>query len=181
MSVIADIYGDVPYSEAGKGYIDGITTPRYDTQESIYNSFFTELKSAAMQMDASKDKITGDVIFKGDITKWIKFANSLRLRFAMRISDVAPEKAQIEFEDALAAAGGILDNYTDDALIAYIDKAFSFGQEAYSDYRGNSMSQMLFGNDPANNPSYICSTFFNELNTTGDPRTFRITRFYYDE
>ena len=181
MSVITDIYGDVPYSEAGKGYIDGITTPRYDTQESIYNSFFTELKSAAMQMDASKDKITGDVIFKGDITKWIKFANSLRLRFAMRISDVAPEKAQIEFEDALAAAGGILDNYTDDALIAYIDKAFSFGQEAYSDYRGNSMSQMLFGNDPANNPSYICSTFFNELNTTGDPRTFRITRFYYDE
>ena len=181
ISVITDIYGDVPYSEAGKGYIDGITTPRYDTQESIYNSFFTELKSAAMQMDASKDKITGDVIFKGDITKWIKFANSLRLRFAMRISDVAPEKAQIEFEDALAAAGGILDNYTDDALIAYIDKAFSFGQEAYSDYRGNSMSQMLFGNDPANNPSYICSTFFNELNTTGDPRTFRITRFYYDE
>ena len=181
MSIITDIYGDVPYSEAGRGYIEGISNPKYDTQESIYNSFFIELKSAAMQMDANKDKITGDVIFKGDIGKWKKLANSLRLRFAMRISDVVPEKSQLEFEDALASDGGIISKGDEDALIIYMDKAFSFGQEAYSDYRGNSMSQLLFGNDPANNPSYICSTFFNELYTTGDPRTFRIARFYYDE
>ena len=181
MSIITDIYGDVPYSEAGKGYIEGISNPKYDTQESIYNNFFIELKSAAMQMDVNKDKITGDIIFKGDIGKWKKLANSLRLRFAMRISNVAPKKAQLEFEDALASDGGVMNNSSEDALIAYMDKAFSFGQEAYSDYRGNAMSQLLFGNDPANNPSYICSTFFNELYNTGDPRTFRIARFYYDE
>lgn len=67
-----------------------------------------------------------------------------------------------------------------DALIKYMTIAFSFGQEAYSDYRGNSLSQLLFGNDPANNPSYLCSTFFNQLRQSGDPRTFKISRCYYD-
>ena len=52
-------------------------------------------------LDASKDQVTGDVIYNGDINKWKKLANSLRLRFAMRISNVAPEKAQTEFENAL--------------------------------------------------------------------------------
>ena len=180
MSILTDIYGDIPYSEAGRGYIDGISKPQYDTQESIYYSFFTELKTAVTQMDASKDKISGDLIFKGDVSKWKKFANSLRLRFAMRISDVDLEKARAEFEDALTDNGGYINNNNENALITYIDKAFSFGQESYTDYRGNALSQLLFVNDPANNPSYIWSSFFNELYTTGDPRTFRITRFYYD-
>jgi RNAse (barnase) inhibitor barstar len=81
--------------------------PRYDTQEEIYNDFFTELKTAGNNMDASKDKITGDVIFNGDVSKWKKLANSLRMRFAMRISNVAPQKAQEEFEAALQDEGGI--------------------------------------------------------------------------
>lgn len=180
LSVITDIYGDVPCSDAGKGFLEEKFNPRYDTQEEIYNSFFVELSSAVSSFDAGKDKITGDVIFKGDIVKWKKLANSLRLRFAMRISDVAPQKAQEEFEKALKADGGIFENAGDDALIKYMNISFSFGQEAYSDYRGNALSQLLFGNDPANNPSYLCSTFFNQLYNTKDPRTFRIARFYYD-
>ncbi|WP_321517896.1 SusD/RagB family nutrient-binding outer membrane lipoprotein [uncultured Bacteroides sp.] len=180
MSIITDIYGDVPYSEAGKGFLEEKFNPHYDKQEDIYNDFFIELSSAAANLDASKDKITGDVIFNGDVAKWKKLANSLRLRFAMRISNVAPQKAQEEFEKAIQADGGIFENATDNALIRYMDVSFSFGQDAYSDYRGNALSQLLFGNDPANNPSYICSTLFNQLNSTGDPRTFRMTRFYYD-
>lgn len=180
MSIITDIYGDVPYSEAGKGFISGISNPKYDTQESIYNNFFVELDSAASKLDATKDKINGDVIYNGDVSKWKKLANSLRLRFAMRISKVNPEKAQKEFESALQADGGIISTSSDDALIKYMAISFSFGQEAYSDYRGNAMSQLLFGNDPANNPSYLCSTLFNKLYNTGDPRTFMIARCYYD-
>ena len=105
---------------------------------------------------------------------------SLSLRYAMRISDVAPEKARKEFEDALASEGGVLTSGSDDALIKYMDISFSFGQDSYTDYRGNALSQLLFGNDPANNPSYLCSTFFNQLYNTKDPRTFMIARFYYD-
>lgn len=180
MSVITDIYGDAPYSEAGQGYLKEIYNPKYDTQEDIYNDFFTELKDAASALDAANDRITGDVIYNGDVAKWIKLANSLRLRYAMRISDVAPEKARKEFEDALASEGGVLTSGSDDALIKYMDISFSFGQDSYTDYRGNALSQLLFGNDPANNPSYLCSTFFNQLYNTKDPRTFMIARFYYD-
>ena len=180
MSLMTDVYGDAPCSEAGLGYLDGKFNPRYDTQEEIYTWFFKELKEAGTALQQSGDKISGDVIYKGDVIKWKKFANSLRLRYAMRISDVAPEKAKQEFEDALSDGGGILASASDDALIKYIEVPFSFGQESYTDYRGNALSKLLFGNDPANNPSYLCSTFFNQMKNSGDPRTYRIARFYYD-
>ena len=125
----------------------------------FYNAFFLELEDAVNKIDPTKDKVTGDLIYAGDVTKWQQLANSLRLRFAMRISNVNPTKAQTEFENALAANGGVITDASSDALIKYMTIAFSFGQEAYSDYRGNSLSQLLFGNDPANNPSYLCSTF----------------------
>jgi hypothetical protein len=180
LSLMTDVYGDAPCSEAGLGYIDGKFNPRYDTQEEIYTWFFKELKEAGTALNQSGDKISGDVVYKGDVSKWKKLANSLRLRYAMRISDVAPEKAKQEFEDALSDAGGILASASDDALIKYIEVPFSFGQESYTDYRGNALSKLLFGNDPANNPSYLCSTFFNQMKNSGDPRTYRIARFYYD-
>ena len=180
MSIITDTYGDAPFSEAGLGFLEGKFNPKYDKQEDIYNAFFLELEDAINKIDPTKDKVTGDLIYAGDVTKWQQLANSLRLRFAMRISNVNPTKAQTEFENALAANGSVITDASSDALIKYMTIAFSFGQEAYSDYRGNSLSQLLFGNDPANNPSYLCSTFFNQLYNSGDPRTFKISRCYYD-
>lgn len=180
MSIITDTYGDAPFSEAGLGFLEGKFNPKYDKQEDIYNTFFLELEDAVNKIDPTKDKVTGDLIYAGDVTKWQQLANSLRLRFAMRISNANPTKAQTEFENALVANGGVITDASSDALIKYMTIAFSFGQEAYSDYRGNSLSQLLFGNDPANNPSYLCSTFFNQLRQSGDPRTFKISRCYYD-
>ena len=180
MSIITDTYGDAPFSEAGLGFLEGKFNPKYDKQDDIYNAFFLDLEDAVNKIDPTKDKVTGDLIYAGDVTKWQQLANSLRLRFAMRISNVNPTKAQTEFENALAANGGVITDASSDALIKYMTIAFSFGQEAYSDYRGNSLSQLLFGNDPANNPSYLCSTFFNQLYNSGDPRTFKISRCYYD-
>lgn len=177
---MTDLYGDVPYSEAGKGYLESIFTPRYDEQKDIYDSFFKVLSKAVDQFDPAKDEITSDVIYDGDIQKWKKFANSLRLRFAMRISNVDPERAKQEFESALQANGGVFESSSDDALIKYMEISYSFGSESYTDYRGNALSKVLYGNDPANNPTYLCSTFFNQLYNTGDPRTFRIARCYYD-
>lgn len=180
MSIITDIYGDVPCSEAGIGFLQGIFNPRYDTQEEIYHSFFKDLTAASQALDPAKDAITGDVIYGGNISKWKKLANSLRMRFAMRISNVDPQKAQEEFEAAWQADGGIFDSAEDEALIKYMNIAFSFGQDAYGDFRGNALSKLLFGNDPANNPSYLCATLFNQLYNTGDPRTFMLSRCYYD-
>lgn len=181
MSILTDIYGDIPYSEAGLGYLEGIDTPKFDTQEDIYNDFFVELTEAGRALSVTGDDVTGDVIYNGDMNKWKKLANSLRMRFAMRISKVNPQKAQQEFESALQDNGGIFESSADDALIQYMDIAFSFAGDAYQDYRGNALMILFYGNDPKNNQTYICSTMYNQMNDTGDPRTHRIARFYFDD
>ncbi|WP_290540239.1 SusD/RagB family nutrient-binding outer membrane lipoprotein [Alistipes sp.] len=180
MSLLTDLYGDIPYFEAGLGFIGGIPTPRYDTQEAIYNDFFKTLTEAAASVGSGRDVVSGDLIFGGDCARWKKFANSLRLRFAMRLSKVLPEKARAEFEAALQDEGGIMTSSADDALVKHMNVAFNFGSESYGDYRGNKLAQRFFGNDPVNNPTFICSTLFDALYDTKDPRTFMIARFYYD-
>ncbi|WP_374047140.1 SusD/RagB family nutrient-binding outer membrane lipoprotein [uncultured Bacteroides sp.] len=180
ISLVTDLYGDVPCSEAGLGYIEGNFTPRYDTQEEIYDWLFKELSEAVAAMGTGEDAISGDVIYKGDVNKWKKFANSLRLRYAMRISDVKPELAKAEFEAALNADGGVISSSDEDAMIPYMEISYSFGGDAYNDYRGNALAKLFFGNDPTSNPTYMCSTFFNYMKDNDDPRTYRICRCYYD-
>ena len=180
LSIMTDTYGDCPASEAGLGYLEGKYSPKYDTQQDIYFSILEELTNASASLDVAADPLSGDVIYGGDVAKWRKFANSLRMRYAMRMCDVDAATARDEFEKAVADQGGIINSAADDALIKYMDVAFSFGQDSYTDYRGNALSQLWFGNDPANNPSYICSTFYNQLKDTSDPRLHRICRFYFD-
>ena len=178
-SLLTDFYGDVPFSEAGLGYITGETKPKYDTQEELYRYFFTELKGASKLFDINANAITSDPLFGGNIEAWKTFANSLRLRYAMRISDVLPELAQQEFQEAVA--DGVMSSAADDALVKHMKVSYSFGQEAYKDFRGNAMSKYFFGNDPANNPTYICQTLWNQLYDNDDPRTSRLCRFYIDD
>ncbi|NOY36595.1 MAG: SusD/RagB family nutrient-binding outer membrane lipoprotein [Chlorobi bacterium] len=86
---LTDIFGDLPYSEALQGLKkDGITTPKYDTQESIYTSFFNELEEANTLLDLSTATSFGsaDLLFNGDPAQWKKFGNSLRLRLLDRVA-----------------------------------------------------------------------------------------------
>lgn len=177
MSVLTDTYGDVPCSEAGLGFISGISNPKYDTQESIYDFFFTELAACVAQLDGSKDRVSGDVTaYKGDLNKWRKFANALRMRFAMRISDVNPAKAQTEFEAAVAA--GTFSDIEDDAYVIYMDAPFTLYEGARElDFRANALGEMLYGQD-FSSPSFVCATFFNKLQSTSDPRLYRFCRHY---
>lgn len=99
---LTDYYGDIPYSDAGMAYYSGVLKPAYDKQEDIYKDFFKELKEATAMFDESKASISsGDLYYGGDLTKWRKFANSLRLRIAMRLVKVNPELAKQEAEDAV--------------------------------------------------------------------------------
>ena len=61
MSMLTDIYGDIPCMDAGKGFTDGIANPRYDKQEDIYNFFFEELAACVEQLGTGSDRIGGDV------------------------------------------------------------------------------------------------------------------------
>ena len=181
MSVLTDTYGDLPYKEAGLGYISGVSTPKYDTQEDIYNDFFTELAACEEQLGTGSDKITGDVTsMGGDVNLWKKYANSLRLRFAMRISDVNPQKAQEEFEKAMNQSAGYIANANEDAYVIYSDSPFTYydGAKEY-DFRTNALGEMLYGQDPSS-PTMICTSLFNQLKNTNDPRLYRICRHYYN-
>lgn len=177
--VLADIYGDVPCSEAGLGYILGVSTPKYDTVEELYNWFFTELSDCEQQLGTGTDHITGDVTsLGGDVNMWKKYANSLRMRYAMRISDIEPTKAQQEFEKAMNS--GYIASAEDDAYVIYSDSPYTFykGADDY-DFRTNALSEILYGQDPAS-PTFVCSTLFYQLKNTNDPRLYRICRHYYN-
>lgn len=86
-SVMTDSYGDIPYSEVGKGVSDGIYTPKYDSQEAIYQNMLEELQSIATSVKPAEGLLyKGDPVYNGDMSKWIKFTNSLRLRLLIRAS-----------------------------------------------------------------------------------------------
>ena len=179
MSILTDTYGDVPCSEAGLGYLEGIATPKYDKQEDIYNYFFEELAACVEQLGTGTDRISGDVTsMSTDVNKWKKYANSLRMRFAMRISDVNPAKAREEFEKALHANGGIITSMAEDAYINYIKAPFTLYDGSRDlDFRVNALGEILYGQDPTS-PTFVCSTLFEQLQNTGDPRLLRICRHY---
>lgn len=178
-AVLADIYGDVPASEAGLGYISGISTPKYDTVEELYNWFFEELTACEALLGTGTDNISGDVTsMGGDVTQWKKYANALRMRYAMRISDVNPQKAQDEFEKAVAA--GVISSAADDVYIKYADSPYTYydGANDY-DFRTNALSEILYGQD-ATSPTFVSSTLFYQMQRTADPRLYRICRHYYN-
>ena len=90
-----DLYGDVPYFEAGKGYTEGILKPKFDRQEDIYKDMFKELEEAANNLDPSKPSFgKADYIYNGNVTQWKKWAYSLMLRLGMRLTKVDPTLAE---------------------------------------------------------------------------------------
>jgi hypothetical protein len=111
---LTDYYGPIPYFDAGKP----AKSVKYDAQDKIYADFFSRLDAATKVLaskTAEKPYGTFDLIYKGDVSKWIKFANSLRLRLALRISKVDPAKAKQEAEAAVA--GGVFTAIADDAYM----------------------------------------------------------------
>lgn len=101
--VITDIFGPVPYYEALQGSRN--RTPAYDAQKDIYFDLLNRLKVASGQINTSFGSYgNADPIYGGDAAKWKAFANSLRLRIAMRMADVEAAAAQAEVEAAWSAA-----------------------------------------------------------------------------
>ncbi|HEV7347835.1 SusD/RagB family nutrient-binding outer membrane lipoprotein [Telluribacter sp.] len=84
-SLLTDMYGAIPYSEALAGTSDSpIYTPKYDAMEQVYAGMLNDLKLANEKLSVTGPAIAGDILYGGDILKWKKFANSLRLRLANR-------------------------------------------------------------------------------------------------
>jgi hypothetical protein len=116
-STITDRWGDVPYSQALKGD----KNPGFDKQEDIYRGCMRELTQAVAAFNSSS-AITGDIMYGGDVAKWKKFANTLRMRLAIQVSKRFPTTsgwAAGEFRAALADAGGSITANADNFEVKY--------------------------------------------------------------
>jgi len=113
---LTDMYGDIPYLEANRGAV--FAQPIFDKQEDIYTSFINDLNTGIQNLEEGKDDVgNADLLFGGDVSKWKKFGNSLLLRVAMRISNVAPDLAKENGK--LAIENGVMTSNDDIAYISY--------------------------------------------------------------
>lgn len=110
---LTNCIGDIPYTEAA----NNIDQPKYDTQKDIYYTIFSELADAVSKLDENAENTVGtyDLVYEGDVQKWKKFANSIRLRMAVRISDVDITKAKEEAQAAVLA--GVFEGDEDAAFL----------------------------------------------------------------
>ncbi|HEY4289375.1 MAG TPA: SusD/RagB family nutrient-binding outer membrane lipoprotein [Puia sp.] len=147
MDRVTDRFGPIPYSKAGSSF----TSIDYDSQKDVYTRFFNQIDTAVASLKAyiaanpnnTSNLATGDLIYKGDYVKWLKFANSLRLRLAMRIVKVDAATAQAQGEKALSDAGGLLTSPADDAKFAQSGGRNNDVWLVSSSYGDNRMSAAL--------------------------------------
>lgn len=116
--LITDTWGECPYSDALKG--SEAFKPMYDTQDAIYADFVSELTAAAAQIDESAAGMSGDILFGGDMAAWKMFANSLKARVGIRMSEADATAAQSAVVSGLAGGFGSND---DNALYIYLTDA----------------------------------------------------------
>lgn len=122
-SLLTDLWIDVPYSQATKGASDKIFTPIYDKQEDIYtgpDGILATLDKAVQLLTGNTDKISGDIMYKGDVTKWIRLANSLKIRYLIRISKNVNVAAQLQ---AVLGTNMIFRSNADNAVVPFLASA----------------------------------------------------------
>lgn len=114
---VTDAYGPIPYSKVG---VDGAIQVSYDSQKDVYMKMFDELDGAiAALTERQTESIStnADLIYKGDLVKWVKLANSLKLRLAMRIVYADPTTAKAKAEEAVNHSIGVMTSNEDNAAL----------------------------------------------------------------
>ncbi|GGZ14579.1 hypothetical protein GCM10007049_03080 [Echinicola pacifica] len=123
-SYMADVFGPIPYSEALQGTGEfPINSPKYDSMEDIYAGLLDDLKLANESLDINGPAISGDILFDGDIMRWKKFANSLRLKLANHQASQKPSESQSVMNEILADPGTfpIFTDNRDFAQLMHVD------------------------------------------------------------
>lgn len=160
---LTDMYGDIPYTQAGLGYISGITEPVYDKQQAIYMDMLNQLDSAAAALSTSATTPgASDLIYGGNVAQWQKFAYSEMVRIAMRMSKVDPTDAKTWVQKAVA--GGVFASNADNAILVHQAAA----PNGAGSQVANGSGQVLGIIDATS--AHLSQTFVNFLNSTGDPR-----------
>jgi hypothetical protein len=162
---VTDYWGPIPYFHAGQT----TTSVSYDPQDKIYADFFRRLSYASTVLKGKTSETpygSFDTVFGGDVSKWLKFCNSLWLRLAVRVSNVDPTNAKTQAEAAVAA--GVMDTSPDDDALVQRSTKGSDGNGLaimeWNEFRmSNTMESVLKGySDPRISEYYLPSV------TTGD-------------
>jgi hypothetical protein len=170
---VTDLYGDVPYFNAGMGYYNKDFFPKYDPQDSIYANLLNEVSDATTQLDPNADQPSGDVIYKGNTGQWQRFGNTLLLRIAMRLVKVDPATAQAWVAKVV---GKTMQSNADNAKVN--------GDATGGRATQNRNSQILLGDGGQENfYTRWSATFINMLKSDNDPRLGKIavTDLYVDD
>lgn len=168
--LITDLWGDAPYTNALKGELLGGENikPSFDSQEVIYAGIIADLETANTLLSRGSEEYSGivesvDVFFNGDPAKWRQFANSLMLRYYMRISDKKPDVAKAGIEKIASNPGNypIITSADDDATMAFP------GNSADNSWPANTVSD-------ASGSNYrrikMAATLVEALQQKADPR-----------
>ncbi|MDR8393668.1 SusD/RagB family nutrient-binding outer membrane lipoprotein [Aliifodinibius sp. S!AR15-10] len=154
---VTDIWGDIPFTEALKASEN--FSPAYDPQELVYDGLIAQLNDALSKVEEEGRSPEGDLIFSGDMTKWKIFANSLKLRIGMRLSEVNPTKAENIVSEAVS--GGVIGSIDENVYFPYLQSAPNFNpwfHEAYVE--GGSFNLAM------------TNTAIDKLKTYNDPRLY---------
>ena len=164
---LVDNYGDVPYSEAGKGLSEKLFYPKYDDDAVVYDSLYKELKESIATLNPSADFVSADLFYGANaqpstktstaapqVAKWKKLGNSLLLRLGMHYSKLNPTKAASIVTEAFT--GGVITSNADNAYVKYDGTLYSHGDNAVL----RNFSQFNYAAEP----------FVNQLKSTNDPR-----------
>jgi hypothetical protein len=166
---VTDVYGDIPYFEAGQGFRERIFFPSYDPQEDIYLDMLNELDEAASQLSAGEpDPGNQDLIYGGDVEKWRKYAYSMMLRLGLRLTKVDPGTAQEWVQKAIA--GGVMESNEDISYIPHTDGPEGINNNGIGEvfnYNGTN-----FATDDA---SRLSKTFVDWMEENNDPRLERLS------
>lgn len=157
---VTDSYGPIPYSDALK---NESVTVKYDSQKDVYDYMFAELdaaiaafgENASLSPDAWSKY---DRVYYGDISKWLKYANSLKLRLAMRISYIDPEKAASKAAEAIA--GGLILANADNAYMHPAENRMALIYNDWQDHRvgADILCYMTGYNDPRIEKMFLPNT-----------------------
>ena len=154
-SVLTDLYGDIPYSESLR-LAENILVPKYDSQEAVYNGLLADLKTATSLIQVGGAAVDGDIIYDGDMAKWQKFANSLRLRLAMRIVDANPTLARAQVTELLSANTLLISSNSENAQLNFLP--------------GASNTNPVYFNRLTRDDHRVSRTITSRLSRLNDPR-----------
>jgi len=190
-SVMVDVFGDLPYSEANK-LKAGILHPKFDDDAAIYESLFALINSGIADLTnttAANTKVPGtdDLMYGGNIARWVKAANTLKLKMYVQIRKVKNVSAEV---NALISAGNLINQTSESFLVPYgPNGATDDRNPGFYDYiatqRSNHVSpwfyEILKGYNPrifTGNPDpRIKYYIYNQVNATQPPREGNQTEY----